>query len=87
MRLPVAVLLGALIASPAWAQSNQNAEPPSGQTLLNGLIGKDQTSPLQKEKPLFGGSADQETKEQREHYKNDEPKSLTTNKATHNSND
>ena len=77
----VALLFGLLAAFPAWAQSNQTAEPPPGQTLLNGLIGKDQTSPSKTGKPVFGGSADQETKEQREHYKNKVPHDAAANKA------
>ena len=69
MRLLAAMLLGLLVAPPAWAQSDRNAELPPGQTLLNGLIGKDQASPSKEGRPLLGGSADQETQEQREHYR------------------
>lgn len=73
MRFYAAVLLGLLVASPAEAQSIQNAEPPSGQTLLNGLIGKDQTSPSRKSELPFKKSTPEETQEQREHYANKNP--------------
>lgn len=81
MRCLVALLFGLLAAFPAWAQSNQTVEPPPGQTLLNGLIGKDQTSPLKTGKPVLGGIADHETKEQREHYMNKVPHDSATNKS------
>ena len=79
MRFRIAMLL---VALPAWAQSNQNAEPPSGQTLLNGLIGKEQASPSRGGEPLSSGGATQETREQREHYKNkDASKGFTTSRS------
>ena len=66
MRLYAAALLGLTIASAAEARTNPNADSPAGQTLLNGLIGKNQTAPS-------GKATLGETREQHDHYINKGP--------------
>lgn len=66
MRLPAAILLGLVITSAAEAQTSQVADPPKGQTLLNGLMGKNQPAPR-------GKVISEETQEQRDHYVKKDP--------------
>ncbi|MGI4793392.1 MAG: hypothetical protein ACRYG8_04770 [Janthinobacterium lividum] len=66
MRFPTAILLGLLITSAAEAQTSQIADPPKGQTLLNGLMGKNQPQ-------ASGKTTSKETKEQHDHYVKKDP--------------
>lgn len=66
MRLHAAILLGLTITSAAKAQNSQIADPPKGQTLLNGLMGK--SHPAASGKVTSG-----ETQEQHDHYVKKDP--------------
>lgn len=76
MRLRPTALLLLLAATPAAAQSNQNAKPPSGQTLFKSLSGdKNRTSP-------FDSHARGETQEQHDHYARQNPGDQPITSAT-----
>jgi len=66
MRIHAAILLGLVVTSAAEAQTSQTADPPKGQTLFNGLVGKRQP-------PTTGKVTSEETQEQRDHYAKKDP--------------
>ena len=66
MRFPAAILLGLIVTSAAEAQTSQVADPPKGQTLLNGLMGRNQPAPS-------GKTISGETQEQHDHYIKKDP--------------
>ena len=66
MRFPAAILLGLIVTSAAEAQTSQVADPPKGQTLLNGLMSKNQL-------PTHGKVTSEETQEQHDHYVKKDP--------------
>ena len=82
IRFYAAALLVFTVISTAKAQTNQAAEPSHGQTLLNGLIGKNQTASSGKT-PLG------ETKEQHDHYiiNNSDNQPITSDTVRNNTDD